>query len=309
VFEYIFLQYEQPAPEAWMALCAFADQWNQCHVSRFDNPTGELQIILREGVDDPELSALEEGLSVLERAHAIIGMKRVGPPPDYSAASLEQAPYILLVGEGCPPGLLTNEAEAFGSPSRCPRCGAEDQSRDRPLIGTLRIDEDLIDSDSGVDPDFLNLENGGRLVSRRFADALQACAATSFRLIPLQLAKGDELSRRYSLLCATHVVLEPCAHHAPREKDAICSHCGAISVGQLERKRVGVETLPARGGFHVPSGDLDGISLFSRHRFGMSDIYFARGLYLCLQSAGARGLTPSSGIDTCDHDGVGSATL
>jgi hypothetical protein len=122
------------------------------------------------------------------------------------------------------------------------------------------------------------------------ADALVTFGTTGIRLVPLRSTKTDAVSERYFLLAAEHVVLEPCALHTPREADAICGECGRIDHGLLLDY------------FHVPRPDVAELSLFSRHRFGLSDLYFARDLYERLRAAGIGSLLVSLGLDTCDHD-------
>jgi hypothetical protein len=273
-FIYAYFESEQPKAAAWKALCAFARAWNLAHVSQWEHAQGELCLRLS---DEAERAELDRQLAELARSHPIEG----GGTPVYDEA---ESSYILVVGEGLPPGALVNELEAFGPPLPCPTCGrTRRRAEDQPLVGPLELDESLL---AGCDADTFNLHNDGRLVTRRFVDALRATGATGFRTIAVHTA--GKPSERYAVLAATHVVLEPCPEHTPRDGVAFCAGCGAIT-GTMER-------------FFVPDGDAGGLALLSRHRFGLGDLYFARDLYQKLLGLGMRGLCTSVGFDTCHHE-------
>ncbi len=282
--DWVYFEADQPTRAAWKALCAFADAWNAAHESRWTADPGELCLRLPGGLDDPERGALEQGLAALERAHRIVGLEAVAPP-DVGPAALERAAYVSIVGGGPPSGLVVNELEAYAPPVPCPRCGRVDRARDAPLVGPLELDERRLESGPGTDADVFNLAHGGRLVTRRFADALRDAGATGYRLVPVRSRTGED-SERHFVLAATHVALEPCVPHAPRDRVKVCPGCDVVG-GTLER-------------FHVPRGEDGGLSVLSRHRFGLADLHFARETYAFLRARGLRGISPSVGFDVCE---------
>jgi hypothetical protein len=282
--DWVYFESAQPTRAAWKALQAFAEEWNGTHESQWAKDLFDLNLQLPRGLEDAEHAALEAGLAKLKRKHRIVGLEAI-PAPDSPEETLERA-YISLVGEGPPQGLVVNELEAFGPPLPCPLCGRVKRERDAPLVGSLELDEGMLERGPGGSSDLFNLANDGRLITRRFADALRDAGAAGYRLVPVRSALTGATSERLFVLAATHAVLGSCEEHAGRDHVSTCAGCGVVD-GRLDS-------------FHAPERETRGLSVLSRHRFGLADLYFARETLRHLLSSGLRGLSASTAFDVCN---------
>ncbi|MFK8003958.1 MAG: hypothetical protein AB8H86_30620 [Polyangiales bacterium] len=280
---FLFFEDGQPTKAAWQALLALRTTWNGTHLSRFVREDGHLRIDLKAGVEDPEFSEFAGAVAELKRSDSIEYFKGVDSP--YAGPeAMERADFILVADDVPAHGFLLNEIEAFGAPLACPACGHARRGADRPVLAPLMIDEHVL---ADGPQDFLGMANDTCLVSKKVADLLASHGASGYRLSAV-LSPQRTPSQNHFLLSASNVLIDPCPVHTPRDEGAICATCGAVSGSLL-------------GHVHVSDAQVQGLSFFSKHRFGHADIYMARDMFHLLKSSGVA-LSASAGLDTCRHE-------
>ncbi len=302
---FLFFLADQPDDGARDALRASAADWNATHTSRFitknDEVTftagagefviqhDELTITLAGGIQDPEREELKGLLERLERLHGCQGIEAVESRYD-RAEAYETADFVKFLGDAAPAGFVANAIEALGPRQACEVCGREGRREDRRVVSPLRVNEDFLartlEAAGSPRPDLVNLEGGGFLVSKRFADELKSRGASGFCLGEVLRVDSGPPSDQYFLLVATTSIVNPCPTHTPMTGEP-CSVCGAGGGDRL-------------GELHVEDELLEGLDLFSRHRFGLDALYMSQGLYLHLRAANFN-VTPCGAVDRCRH--------
>ncbi len=301
---FLFFMSDQVSDAAREALRALASSWNATHESQFiaknDKQTltwgfvidnEKLTITLAGGVLDPEREELKNVLEKLERLHGCKGIESV--EAHYKAADeYAAADFVHFSGDGAPSGFVANAIDALGPRQACEGCGREGRREDRRVVSALRVNEDFLTRtlDAAGIPtprlDLVNLDDGGFLVSKRFVDELKSYGASGFSVRDVLHFDSDRPSEQYFLLMATTSIVNPCPTHTPMTGEP-CAVCGAGGGNAL-------------GDLHVESELLEGLDVFSRHRFGLDNLYMSRGLYLHLKAARID-LTACGEIHRCEH--------
>jgi hypothetical protein len=291
--EYLFFDFQQPTPDAWEAVNAFASPWNMDHKSQFvKGETGEWGVILKEGILDEEYALLREAVDQLKSKYNVVFF--LGAVDTRKLPDFEQAPYVQIVGNTYPSGFVVNEKEAIGNPGRCSHCKRIDP-QSGPILETLIIDESFLEAQ--VDPsadytppglDLINLQNGALLVSKKIVQLLESMKVQGYELIPVASKATNEASKRIFLIRANKAILKPCKIHTPTTEEGICPVCGRILGGVL-------------GDYYVREEWLGSDQVFSRHPLKYASIYISNELYHAMKAVGAKGLLPAFGIYKCNH--------
>ncbi|MGH3366132.1 MAG: hypothetical protein ACRDOY_02920 [Nocardioidaceae bacterium] len=297
-------QPEQPDNETWARVSDLVQRLADDGVQPAHAAHGFAVKYVFQREDDDRLARL---LRELERAHAAWGAVwqeyRVIEidPEDFQTADL-----LLIVGVGLDDqtgSFILNEDHALGAPSSCPECGTA-MAPDRPVTGTLRIDESRLGkpawipvpgTNEGGDRrptgtwDLVTLPNLGVVASLRLVDVLKRTGATGWRIRPVQNADGQETDR-LALLEATSLDARPCVEHTRIGADGVCSTCGLVR-GERE----------APVPLHVRRSDLGGLGVVSTGQFSHGPLVVTRGLFDALTAAGLDGVVPIEPRRVCDH--------
>lgn len=282
---------DQREDDAWDALTAFARTWNREHKNLFVVDEEEIFVTLADGVRDAERAALERALDELQRSHGCCGIEgiesRYKRPEDYASAD-----FVAILGDGCAQGFIANEIEAWGPPLTCEACGREGRDPERRVLGPLVVNEEILtrslEAHAAQPPDLISLRNGVFLASKQLVDQLTSFGARGFSLSEVLCADSQQPSKKYFLLSATTAVVTPCPTHTPMTSEP-CVACGSGGGNLLSEVYIEEPLLRDR-------------DLFSRHRYGFSDLYFSRELYQHLVAAGTVGMLTTGALDRCRHE-------
>jgi hypothetical protein len=290
---------EQPDLKTWQKFAAFADGWNKTGFSKFTKegkePNGEFdhwRIVLPESIHDKELDTLCDALDKFYNSDGLMWFSEVHE--NRSKETMAKCPFVRFVSDGYDDSFYVNADSIFTSETTCDSCKKVAPHSGR-VLATPVIDEKFLDADNDINRkypshrlDFVNLPNGGFLISPRVIAILKSMNVKGYEVIPVINGLTGEHSARLFLLKATKVIVDPCHEHTPRIKDAICPVCGAYNN-------------TVAGYFHVQDSQLNGDEVFSVSRFAFSGIYFSQRVFTTFKEAGLSTLIFADGIELCEH--------
>jgi hypothetical protein len=283
-------QHEQRDDAAWPRLTRLVEEWNSRETPKFEAFFDFTFVITFDESTRLQMDRLLERLEALGATYHLVPNLTL-EDDDYATAD-----FIELFGtdlEMTPP-LVVNEAEAFGSPTPCPRCGSQDLF-DIPVTAELVIDETRLHAGVGGGPppgpggwDAVHLPNGDRLVSAALAAVLQQNGVEGYELHEVIDAATGKTSRNAFRLTAEKAILTPCPEHTLVAGDGFCSECGT-ALGSLE------------GPFYVRSDWIGDDEVISRHPGRGAMLYVSRRVYDLLDAASLEGLHRGDILLQCRH--------
>jgi hypothetical protein len=290
---------QQPDLKTLQLFETFISKWNNNHEAKFkqEGQYGDAdftvwELVLPDGGRDKELSLITKEMNLFREKHGLVWVAAIDDIR--SDAHLEQCPFIKFVSDGYDDDFYVNADEIFTPSTPCDHCGNTAPYSDQ-IVGAPVIDESFLDEDNDVNElygeeglDFINLPYGGFFVSPRVKQVLESLKVTGYELLPVISKTTRKPSDRLFLLKATKTIVDPCHEHTPREKNAICPHCGARSN-------------TVTGYFHVSDQQLNNDEIFSINRFGCSAIYFSQRIFMAFKKEKINKMTVSAGIEKCSH--------
>ena len=290
---YVFFEFEQSSEEAWKVIIEFKTFWNQESNSKIEQEEeGELGILFKKGIDDPEMALLDRYLAQLKESHNINWF--CGLDDTRGAIEFEQADFISIVGDSYPLEFVKNADVAISDFAPCGSCG-KGSMYSYDIVDTLVIDESFLDKQIDSSPDYtppgldlINLVNGAMIVSSKVLSVLNENKVKGFNVIPVQSHSTGKVSERLHLLRPNKIFLQPCNEHTPTNGKGICPECGKVLGGIMAL-------------YHIRKEWLDGDELFSKDRFGYAMTYVSNRVYHLLKANKIKGLLPAQGAYICAH--------
>jgi hypothetical protein len=235
-------------------------------------------------------------LEALKRSHGAVyhlASRSLLEEDDYKTADFIE---ILGVGLGnAARPFLVNESTAFGTPIPCPKCGAQD-AFSAPQREPFVIDETLLDqpNSSGAKAprggwDIVNLSNGQKLISQRFAGTLDEHDVVGYDLVEIIDGATRRPSKRMSQIAATRAILIPCPVHTVVEGGSFCPACGT-GLGVLN------------GYFWIRDDWIGENEILSRHPNRSAMLYVSRELYNLAREAKLSGIHRNDVLRVCQHE-------
>lgn len=290
------LQHEQPGGKAWQALMQRVSHWNEVETPKFTRAAEFMWHVNFHASTATQWKRLVSQLEELKRSHGAVyhlASRSLLEESDYAVADFIE---ILGVGLGSAARpFLLNETAALGTPGPCPRCGAQD-AFSAPQRAPFVIDETLLDqaNRSGAKApsggwDLVNLANGQKLISQRFARVLDQNDADGYDVIEVIDGATRRPTKRMFQLSATRTILAPCPEHTTVEGGPFCPVCGT-----------GHGTL--NGFFWIRSNWIDNAEFVARHPNRGAMLYVSHRIYDALLEAKLNGIHRNDVLRVCQHD-------
>jgi hypothetical protein len=289
------LQHEQPGTKVWRELVQVVTRWNEVESPQFTRVAEFMWHVNFDSASEAQMNRLVSQLEALKQRQGAVyhlASRSLIEESDYAVADFIE---ILGVGLGSTSRpFLVNEATAFGTPVPCPTCGAQD-AFSAPQRAAFVIDETLLDeaNSSGAKAppggwDLINLANGQKLISQRFARVLDHNDIEGYDLIEVIDSATRQPSKRMVQIAATRAVLAPCPEHSVVEGRSFCPTCGTAQ-GTL------------KGFFWVRRDWIDGDEIVARHPNRGAMLYVSHRIYDALLAAKLNGIHRNDVLRVCEH--------
>jgi hypothetical protein len=288
-------KHDQPNDAAWIGIEQLAAAWNQNHFPPFEAlAPGVLQVSFEE-VTKPVMDALVEKLrpgnsGFVARYH--LSTRTELEEGDFAAADFIEILGVGLGTEERP--FLLNEEALLGSPSTCSQCGWQSDD-DWNQVESAVIDESLLDEPAEGETssgrggwDFVNLPNGGLLISKWVSGMFEKRRVSGYRLREAIDGATGRPSKRMHQIIAGRRILTPCAEHTRVVGKPHCPECGT-AYGDVD------------GYYWVRRESVAESEIIARHPGSAAELYFSRRVYEMLKAARLNGLHRNDAIFVCRH--------